>query len=190
MRYGRDLTHDVSLEPRQYELLGIDLGDGLNRMHFAIILGIAGSWVALLWLITGGPNQVNMLLFLLPPSIVIVFGLRKNDVQPRRANLTQWVLKGRQFFSAHRPIVNLGRTKARRQEFIPLTDRADMHSVLRSLRPVDNDEQTVSQFRRPRLLDFHDRPVGRLIHTNRRATRLYWDDAAASPHERRNGKES
>lgn len=48
MRVGRTLTHHFEIETRQYDLLGIDLGEGARRRMIIFGAVIIIVWIALL----------------------------------------------------------------------------------------------------------------------------------------------
>lgn len=170
MHVGRDLTHDTTLDAKQYELLGMDLGDGISRKMGGLVLLIGLVWIALAWLIFGAPSPKTMILFILPPGLISFYGARKSPQQSRRVNVTQWALKIRQFFVGHRPIVNLGRTATTRREYMPVKDRVDMTSVLRSFGGGEDEQIT---YKTVRPSSFAGRPTGGLVQTNKHTVTIY-----------------
>lgn len=173
MRIGQDLTRDTSLEARQYDLLGMDLGDGVSRRMGGMLVLICLLWIALLWVVLGPPNPSTIFLYLFPPSVVGFFGARPNNQQPRRVNLTQWALKIRQLFVGHKPIVNLGRTQPDRREFMPTSARIDLSTLLQGF---TKDTGEGVKYKQITALTYQDRPVGRLIESNRRPVMLYGEE--------------
>lgn len=129
-REGRTLTKAMSIEARQHELFGIDLGEGPVRS--ALVFGFA---VTLMWWLvlfaTIGPPSVSgesrlgglwVLAWFLPPIGLVAFGWQEDKDNPRRRNITKWALAVRQVARGHRPITALGRTE-RKADRLPLVER-------------------------------------------------------------------
>jgi hypothetical protein len=173
MRIGQDLTRDTSLEARQYELLGMDLGDGISRRMGGILAILCFVWIGLLLLILGAPSPQTIILYLLPPGVIGFFGARPNNQQDRRVNLTQWALKVRQFFVGHKPIINLGRTAPTRREWMPVSDRVDASTLWHSFY---KDQDHPIAYKQIQEFTFNDRPVDRLIESNRHPVMLYGEE--------------
>ena len=74
MRVGRTLTHHFEIETRQYDLLGIDLGEGARRRMIIFGAVIIVLWVALLFPFIGVPRN--------PPSVCTSF---RRSSSPRSA---------------------------------------------------------------------------------------------------------
>lgn len=183
MRLGQDLTRDTTIESRQYELLGMDLGDGISRRMGGILVLLCLVWVGLMFLILGPPTPYTFIFYSLPPGAIGVFGARQNAQQPRRVNITQWALKIRQFFIGHKPVINLGRTPSNRREWMPLSDRTDFSTILHSLYKDENEAVTYKQIE---SFTYKNRPVSRLIESNCHPVMLYGEEIA--PKERTRGK--
>lgn len=175
MHIGQDLTRDTTLEARQYDLLGMDLGDGLSRRMGGILLLLCLLWIGLLWLILGPPTPNTIFFYLFPPGVVGFFGARANNQQPRRVNLTQWALKIRQLFIGHKPIVNLGRTRTNRREYMPWSDRIDMSTLMHSF---TKDTNRPVKYKEINPMSFRDRAVGPLIESNRHPVMLHGEAIA------------
>lgn len=183
MKIGQDLTRDTSLEARQYEFLGMDLGDGISRRMGGILVALCLVWIGLLVLLIGPPTSQTFILYTLPPGVIGIFGARPNNQQSRRVNLTQWALKIRQFFVGHKPIINLGRTAATRREWMPLSDRVDASTLLHSFY---NDENQTITYKQIQDFTYQNRPVDRLIESNRHPVMLYGEEI--TPKVRTRGK--
>lgn len=185
MYVGQDLTHDTTLDAKQYELLGLDLGDGISRKMGGLVLLISATWIALLWLIIGHPQPATMSAFIIPPAIMSFYGARKSPQQPRRVNITQWALKVRQLFIGHRPIVNLGRGEVTRGHYMPWRDRVDMKSVIHSFQ---GQEEGHIVYRTVRPNNFRERPTGRVFQTNKHTVTIYADVPEVQPRKLTLGK--
>ena len=105
MRVGRTLTHHFEIETRQYDLLGIDLGEGARRRMIIFGAVIILLWIALLFPYIGVPQKGTVSLYVVPP-IVITDALR-----------------------AHRPIIGLGARAADKTEYLPWRERIATQKV-------------------------------------------------------------
>lgn len=125
---GRSLTRHFNLESRQHEILGLDLGEGIPRRALWMGLLVFPTWWVLAWwtlrIFTPSPLNANTLIvFLAPPSLLVLFGMRPSTRCPRRRQMTEWVLALRYPFSGHEPIIRLGARPAARQERLPWRTR-------------------------------------------------------------------
>lgn len=124
MRQGMTYTGYFSrLEPRQHELLGIDLGKGIVRR--TLLLGVLAFvvWDLFVFLTVGFPSIRWLTLYLLPPSVVTVMGARPSKACDRRTVLAEWVIGAHYQVHGHRPVVCGGRVVAHRSEWIPRSAR-------------------------------------------------------------------
>ncbi|WUJ70094.1 hypothetical protein OG809_34000 [Kribbella soli] len=88
MRVGRTLTHHFEIETRQYDLLGIDLGEGARRRMIIFGAVIIVLWIALLFPFIGVPKKPTVSLYVVPPFVITAFGWRPGKFHERR-----WVLR-------------------------------------------------------------------------------------------------
>lgn len=168
MRRGRNLTRTFTVETRQHELLGLDLGEGPKRRHLRIALIIGLLWILLCIPFLGTPNQYTFSLYILPPGILIAFGVQESPTQPRRVKLTDWVLALRYSFTAHRPIIWLGARRADRREFVPLRYRLHWDKVrelpglegFKKLEDPDLDHSRRGPIGKPIVLEQRTRLIG------------------------------
>lgn len=130
MRAGRVLTSHMEIEPRQHDLLGLDLGEGPKRKTLVFGLVSLVVWCALLAPFLGVPTRLTFSLYFLPPIIITIFGIRPSTRTRRRQTLTDWALSARYALLGHRPVIRLGQRRAGRGETLPLMTR---WSVLRTL---------------------------------------------------------
>lgn len=122
-REGNTLTRTMRFEPRQHELLGLDLGEGIPRR--ALIFGglCFVAWWALLWLLIGAPQAATSMLWFLPPALMATYGWRDGTVTPRRRRITEWALALRWIGRGHRSVINMGRRPTTKQEQAGLVER-------------------------------------------------------------------
>lgn len=117
MRSGKVLTRTIEQEPKQHTFMGVDLGEAVPRGQLMMGLIAYAVWVAI-WLppllLLGWFNQITVTLVLMPPMVVSMFGWRKAENNPRRRNITQWVMAMRWVKAGHEPVVVLGRHRAHR----------------------------------------------------------------------------
>ena len=121
-REGHTLTRTMGFEPRQHEILGLDLGDGPPRraMLWGALCFVV--WWALLWLVLGPPTSELSLLWLLPPSLLATYGWREGRTS-RRKKVTEWALTARWLRHGHVPVIALGRHEATPSESARFLDR-------------------------------------------------------------------
>src|SRR6266540_2251291 len=134
MRVGRTLTHHFEIETRQYDLLGIDLGEGARRRMIIFGAVVVTAWVALLVLILGVPKKPTVSLYVVPPFVMTAFGWRPGKYHDRRRRVTEWALAVRYALRAHRPIISLGARAADKTEYLPWRERVATHKVANLLR--------------------------------------------------------
>ncbi len=123
MRVGRTLTHHFEIETRQYDLLGIDLGEGARRRMIIFGAVIILVWIALLIPFIGVPQKATVSLYVVPPFVITAFGWRAGKHHERRRRVTEWALAVRYALRAHRPIIGLGARAADKTEYLPWRER-------------------------------------------------------------------
>lgn len=126
---GRTVTKQLKIETRQHELLGYDLGEGPRRRDLMLGLVIVPVWIGLMVLILGPPNKYTSLLYMAPPVLFLMYGIQENARNPRRMNITQWILTLRRGFTGHRPVIRGGARLARRAEYMPVSRRWPLRSI-------------------------------------------------------------
>lgn len=129
MRVGRTLTHHFEIETRQYDLLGIDLGEGARRRMIIFGAVIVVAWVALLIPFLGVPNKTTTTLYVVPPFVITAFGWRPGKYHERRRRVTEWALAVRYALRAHRPVIGLGSRAADRSEYLSWSERLPLHKM-------------------------------------------------------------
>jgi hypothetical protein len=129
MRVGRTLTHHFEIETRQYDLLGIDLGEGARRRMIIFGAVIVVLWGGLMALILGVPNKTTVSLYIVPPFVITAFGWRPGKYHERRRRVTEWALAVRYALRAHRPVIGLGARAADKSEYLPWSQRVRTHRV-------------------------------------------------------------
>ncbi|HEY0471453.1 MAG TPA: hypothetical protein VGD34_07295 [Kribbella sp.] len=129
MRVGRTLTHHFEIETRQYDLLGIDLGEGARRRMIIFGAVIIIVWVALLVPFIGVPRKPTVSLYVVPPFVITAFGWRAGKHHERRRRVTEWALAVRYALRAHRPIIGLGARAADKTEYLPWRERVATQKV-------------------------------------------------------------
>jgi hypothetical protein len=122
-RVGRVLTSHMDIEPRQHDLLGLDLGEGPPRRTIIFGLIVMVLWCALLIPILRVPDKITFSIYFIPPIVITMFGMRPSPRSGRRRTLTDWALVLRYGVLGHRPVVRLGTRRPTRQEFILFADR-------------------------------------------------------------------
>ena len=129
MRVGRTLTHHFEIETRQYDLLGIDLGEGARRRMIIFGAVIILLWIALLFPFIGVPQKSTVSLYVVPPFVITAFGWRAGKFHERRRRVTEWALAVRYALRAHRPIIGLGARAADKTEYLPWRERIATQKV-------------------------------------------------------------
>ncbi|MFD6891826.1 hypothetical protein [Streptomyces sp. NPDC059957] len=111
------------LEPRQHELLGVDLGKGVVRR--TLLLGVVAFvvWDLLVFPLVGFPSIRWLTLYILPPSLFTVMGAKPSKTCDRRTVLAGWVIGAHYQLHGHRPVICGGRVLAHRSEWIPRAAR-------------------------------------------------------------------
>lgn len=140
MREGRTLTRPMSIDSRQHEIVGIDLGEGVGRGAALFGLITAACWVGLLWLVGVPWSKETSLLWMGPPIALTAYGWT-DGACPRRRRVTEWVLTIRWIVHGHLPIVALGRHPLDRTECMPLRQRLAYR--LMGAEPHVTDEEPV-----------------------------------------------
>jgi hypothetical protein len=129
MRVGRTLTHHFEIETRQYDLLGIDLGEGARRRMIIFGAVVVTAWVALLVLILGVPKKPTVSLYVVPPFVMTAFGWRPGKYHDRRRRVTEWALAVRYALRAHRPVIALGARAAHKSEYLRWSERVALRRL-------------------------------------------------------------
>jgi hypothetical protein len=109
-----DDTHHVSLQGRQYELFGVDLGEGIVRDHLVLGGIIFGAWFAVMWLV-GTPilSTGGVLAYAAPPWLLTTAALHLDH--GGRPGYALWWCRLRFLGRRHRPVVPpLGQTPLHR----------------------------------------------------------------------------
>lgn len=135
----------MSVETRQHELFNVDLGEGVPRKALVAGMVVMLAWWALLGLILGMPTAESATLYILPPALVTLFGWRESERNPRRRNITEWVLAGRWITTGHRPVIGLGRQGSpahQRSVIARIGDRLGNGDALALLMPWRIEEGT------------------------------------------------
>ncbi|MEV7420677.1 hypothetical protein [Streptomyces sp. NPDC089919] len=127
MRHGITYTGHFTLEPRQHELFGVDLGQGISRRMLLLATLAFGVWDGLAFLVVGFPGLDWLTLYLLPPLAVTVLGAQPSKACDRRTVLAGWVIAAQYQVSGHRPVIGGGRVVAHRSEWIPRPARWAAH---------------------------------------------------------------
>jgi len=127
---GRTVTKQLKIEARQYDLFGLDLGDGVVRSRAALGALAFVLWIALSAPLTIGTGLMEVrpdlgsLIILFPPSAAIMLGFRDDDEVPQRMRITGLALGVRQLLFPRGPIIGLGVRSATRAERSTLRERA------------------------------------------------------------------
>ena len=119
MRIGHTYTRNFTLETRQHELLGMDLGEGFLRRTLILGALLITVWTGGMVVLFGLPSPMAFSAYVLPPLIVTTYGTRYSSRNDRRWNITMWSLTVRYWVSGHRPVINGGRRVAAPGERIP-----------------------------------------------------------------------
>src|ERR687888_943351 len=129
MRVGRTLTHHFEIETRQYDLLGIDLGEGARRRMIIFGAVVIVLWVALLFPLIGVPKKPTVSLYVVPPFVITAFGWRPGKNHERRRRVTEWALSVRYALRSHRPVIALGARAADKSEYLRLSERIPLRRM-------------------------------------------------------------
>lgn len=110
---GRTITKALTIEARQHELFGIDLGDGFRRREAALgaavflaTLPFTFAIAKLLGFFDAAP-QFAIPLMAAPGLVIVIGGFRQSESNPRRMNLTVVAIGLRYLFVGHQPVVAL-----------------------------------------------------------------------------------
>lgn len=122
-REGRTVSRQLKIESRQYDLGLLDLGEGVTRRALFLAALIFPAWGWLVFSVTHAFNPNMMLLYILPPGLFLFYGTADSPHNQRRMIFTQAILRVRYALTGHRPVIRLGRRKADRREFLPLSVR-------------------------------------------------------------------
>ncbi|MFE0654367.1 hypothetical protein ACFVZH_38115 [Streptomyces sp. NPDC059534] len=119
MRRGHTYTRQFDIDPRQHELLGVDLGEGAPRRALVLGLILFVVWTGPLLLLFGLPSEISFTAYFLPPIVTAVYGTQRSVKVEQRWNITRWALSARYLVIGHRPIICGGRRAATRSEWLP-----------------------------------------------------------------------
>lgn len=164
-RVGRTLTNILTIETRQHELFGLELGEGPKRKTILLGFLIAGAWFLLAIPLTAvlglwanlDVAPFGFALVIAPPAVLLALGLRPQENIPGRIVLVSAVLRIRYATTGHRPLIRLGARAASRHEQIP--KRARFAYLLPHGR--DNQLPAVGVEQRPIGMHWKTRMYGR-----------------------------
>lgn len=134
---GGTFTHAFTVPTKQHTLGPFSLGMGYERRHLKIAVVVSVVWGLFVGFVLRVPfdPRLSMVLYILPPMVMIYFGIATHPKQTRRVILAMWFLSALYVASGHRSIVNLGRREATKYELLPFAERIKWHE-LRSTRLV------------------------------------------------------
>lgn len=117
---GRVLTRGFEIETRQYDLLKVDLGEGLNAdfVYFGLLPSIA--WGVLLSLIFGFPSSSAFMLYFGLPITISYIAFQPDPKRARRKRITGWILAARYLLVGCWPVVNAQRVKPSHNRVAPI----------------------------------------------------------------------
>jgi len=133
---GRVYTKSFSLETRQYDLFGLDLGEGIPRTLLVAGGGLLLAWCGLMWLLLGPPTKATILLYATVPGLLIWFAFKASKRVTRRRVLVEWILWARFLTRGRKPIINLESREAHRREAPPLRDLLDLDWIISVVNPT------------------------------------------------------
>jgi hypothetical protein len=154
---GRTITKALTVEARQHELFGVDLGDGFRRREaglgvlvFLATLPVMYVLVSATGLLRAAP-QFAVPAMALPGLFVVMVGFMPSEANPRRLYLTVAALTIRYLLVGHLPIISLGAREPSRLERLSLRDRTRPAIAV----AVNRMSQGARQMQaKPRDLDF------------------------------------
>lgn len=173
----------MSVETRQHELFNVDLGEGVPRKALVAGMVVMVAWWAVLSLVMGTPTAQTTTLYLLPPALVTIFGWRESERNPRRRNITEWVLAIRWIITGHQPVIGLGRqsdTAHQRSVLVRVGDRFGNGDALALLMPWRAEEGTHASRQ--------EQPTGRAERLGGRVQLVGTDTAASMRARQKKGK--
>lgn len=106
MRILRTYTKHYELETRQYELFGVDLGEGIRRRGLLIGAAIVAAWMGLFWGIGVPLRPGTFIGWVLPPALLAYYAIQP-DASGRRPRLAEWVDLARYGLIDRRPLTGL-----------------------------------------------------------------------------------
>lgn len=106
MRVLRTFTKHYELESRQYELFGVDLGEGVRRR--ALLVGVAAivAWVGALYAVGVSLRPSTFVAWVAPPLVVTYYGSQP-DGSGRRTRLVGWYDAVRFALTGRAPLTGL-----------------------------------------------------------------------------------
>jgi hypothetical protein len=126
---GRTITKALTIEARQHELLGFDLGDGFRRKEAAlgllVFLATLPPMGALMWWWGWFQTvpQFALPLMALPGLFIVMIGFRPSEANPRRLILTVTAITIRYLLVGYQPIIALEARRPTRLERLTLWQR-------------------------------------------------------------------
>lgn len=164
-RVGRTLTDILTIEARQHELFGMELGEGPKRKTIMLGALITGAWFLLAIPLTAflglwanmDVAPFGFAIVAAPPAVLLALGMRPQEDIPSRIALVRPVLRIRYALAGHRPLIRLGARRATRHEQISKRAR------LAYLMPHGRDKQlpAVGVEQRPVNMHWKTRMYGR-----------------------------
>ncbi|WP_284306016.1 hypothetical protein [Mobilicoccus caccae] len=112
----------MRIEPRQHELFGVDLGEGVPRAALGWGVMVYLAWWVLLSVLRVPWIPPLVALWMVPPSIFAWLGWQEGRCS-RRRRVTDWMLSLRWIVRAHQPVIGLGRRQPDREECLPVRER-------------------------------------------------------------------
>lgn len=118
---GRVLTRHFAMEPRQHEILGIDLGEGPTRKMLVLGLVLYALWWGLLALLLGlllehPLSRANSFLWIIPPGLALWWITQPSPLTERRTRLVDVLAALNFWVRGHKPIVRMSTHRPTRQE--------------------------------------------------------------------------
>ncbi|MBF4639338.1 hypothetical protein [Clavibacter michiganensis] len=126
---GRTITKALTVEARQHELFGIDLGDGFRRREAGLGVLVFLATLPVTYVIANATGflqkapQFAVPAMMLPGLVVVMVGFLPSEANPRRVYLTVAALTIRYLLVGHLPIISLGAREPSRLERLSLRDR-------------------------------------------------------------------
>ncbi|PPF85242.1 hypothetical protein C5C03_15070 [Clavibacter michiganensis] len=179
---GRTITKALTVEARQHELFGIDLGEGFRRREAGLAVLVFLATLPAMYVLVNATGllraapQFAFPLMALPGIVVVMFGFLPSEANPRRVYLTVAALSIRYLVVGHLPIISLGAREPSRLERLNLRDRALPAVAV----VVNRVSQGARQMRaEPRDLDFTGPVEGEVPAETFRVRQLGYEATAA-----------
>ncbi|MBT1611890.1 hypothetical protein [Curtobacterium poinsettiae] len=126
---GRTITKALTIEARQHELFGFDLGDGFRRkeagLGVLVFLATLPPMGALMWWLGWfqAVPQFAIPIMAAPGLVIVMIGFRPSEANPRRLIMTVVAVTIRYLLIGYRPIVALEAREPSRLERLTLWQR-------------------------------------------------------------------